>query len=88
MPTGIYKRSRVDLTGKKFNKLLVIQDSQTGIKGRCIYILVQCDCGTRFEALVDNVKTGKSSSCGCSHITHGMTNSREYKTWEAMCNKM
>ena len=51
-----------------------------------------CTCGAKFKARVEHVAKGGTVSCGCARkgpITHGMTNTRFYKTWESMkrrCN--
>lgn len=50
---------RVDLTGKKFNMLTVIQELG-GNK-----VLCKCDCGCEKVINKDNVKSGKVMSCGC-----------------------
>lgn len=50
---------RVDLTGKKFNMLTVIQELG-GNK-----VLCKCDCGNEKVINKDNVKSGKVMSCGC-----------------------
>ena len=50
---------RVDLTGKKFNMLTVIQELG-GNK-----VLCRCDCGNEKVINKDNVKSGKVMSCGC-----------------------
>lgn len=50
---------RVDLTGKKFNMLTVIQELG-GNK-----VLCKCDCGNEKVINKNNVKSGKVMSCGC-----------------------
>lgn len=58
--------------------------------------LARCECGTEVKILGYNLK-GKSptQSCGCYHkdriietkSTHGMTDSREYKSWCSMLER-
>lgn len=58
----------IDLTGKKFGRLTVINRSKNDYvyKGKiyprwnCI-----CDCGTPVEVLGDELRSGNSKSCGC-----------------------
>lgn len=50
---------RVDLTGRKFNMLTVVQELG-GNK-----VLCKCDCGNEKVINKDNVKSGKVMSCGC-----------------------
>lgn len=51
---------RIDLTGKKFGKLTIIEELGGG-KVRC-----RCDCGTVKAFNRSNVIRGLSTSCGCS----------------------
>lgn len=58
------------------------------------YAKYKCHCGKVFNALVDNVKTGKSKSCGClsfvncpSNTTHNLSRHRLYKTWNMMMQR-
>lgn len=57
----------------------------------------KCTCGTEFEAHIQKVRTHKISSCGCKEksnrgkasITHGMSDTPEYRVWLTMkrrCN--
>ncbi len=76
-----------DLTGKRFNKLVVLYRDENG-KGdksrwRCI-----CDCGTETTVSGTNLKTGAVKSCGClrhmKHDTHHLSNTRLYRIWNEM----
>lgn len=29
---------------------------------------VRCDCGTEFEAAINNIRAGKTRSCGCLRV--------------------
>lgn len=87
----------VDLTGQKFNRLLVISRaaavSPAGAIWRCV-----CDCGTEVAVNSLKLRAGKTKSCGCLrdgntaqlNKTHGMANkSPAYKSWKEMrfrCN--
>lgn len=57
-------RKIVDLTGKKFGKLLVI--SQSRRVGREFIWLCRCDCGNEKECRGGNLKQGSAKSCGCN----------------------
>ena len=50
---------RVDLTGKRYNMLTVVQELG-GNK-----VLCKCDCGAEKIINKDSVKSGKVMSCGC-----------------------
>lgn len=63
-------RKRIEIkSGEKYGKLTIIKEVEphirpSGHKRR--KFLVQCDCGSDpFEVRLDNLRTGKASSCGC-----------------------
>lgn len=86
-----------DLTGKKYNKLLIVEYShkekkkkQTGWHHfwKCL-----CDCGnTKIVRGLSDLKNGKTVSCGCvrlknsyvNTLTHGRTKTKEYRSWSSM----
>ena len=70
--------ARIDLTGQRFGKLTVIQEtpeqyiSPAGVKGRrwdCV-----CDCGTHLTVLQNALTSAKNGtkSCGCFRREKGM----------------
>ena len=56
-------RPVVNLVGKRFGKLVVIEQSPS-ISGR-IRWKCQCDCGNITYADSGNIKKGQKRSCGC-----------------------
>lgn len=54
-----------DLIGQRFGKIVVIEKAPSR-NGRG-YWLCQCDCGKQKEIRTDNLKTGRTQSCGCLH---------------------
>lgn len=68
MPKGIYQRKpHQDIIGQKFNKLTVLKidgkKSKSGFTYSCL-----CDCGNiRENVLGDQLKRGKTKSCGCDY---------------------
>lgn len=52
----------IDLTGKRFGRLEVISLSK---KGKQPLWLCQCDCGKQKIVNGNNLRTGKTTSCGC-----------------------
>lgn len=79
----------LNLTGHKYGKLTAVaitdKRSGTSYKWNCV-----CDCGNTCCVASNNLRTGHVDSCGCdtpykrslsSSITHGMSNSVEYKAW-------
>lgn len=61
------------------------------------YALYECHCGNEFETRMNSVKCGDTKTCGCyisseakkltvikTFTTHGMSHTKEFKTWSAM----
>lgn len=84
----------VDLTGQKFNRLLVLERDFSKNKTRT-YWKCRCDCGN--YTIVDGVKlkNGSTKSCGClnienrenhikNHTTHHMCHTKLYNIWISM----
>lgn len=86
---------RQDLTGRRFGRLVAVREGKivrrqypSGQK-RQVYWVCVCDCGKGTETPADNLRKGKSKSCGCLHRervgdrvrTHGMRHTPEYTTW-------
>lgn len=88
---------RVDITpGTQFNKLTYIQDEPSKDK-RVRLALFRCACGNTKVMALNNVRSGRSSTCGCEqfacHIKHGQAlqtgSTTLYRRWESMrerCN--
>lgn len=85
---------RMDLTGQKYGRLLILSREPNGRNGKIRY-LCQCDCGsTPLTVFAGLLRAGSTQSCGCLHKErtsaarkkHGHTvedtkGSTEYKTW-------
>lgn len=88
---------RKDLVGNRYGRLIVLEfshkDKWGNLKWNCL-----CDCGK--EKVCDGwkISSGHTSSCGCiakesfkkihhDFTTHGMSKSREYKSWRAMLGR-
>ena len=82
--------SLVDITGKRFGRLVV-----TGESNRCgyrRYWTCKCDCGEMIDRRHDILMSGRATECRkCIYrriskicTTHGMSESPEYRIWEAM----
>lgn len=84
---------RRDLTGLKFNKLLVVGYTYHNDK---IYWKCLCDCGMPTEVYGSKLKAGTTKSCGCWHrerarkslTTHGMKHTRTYRIWWRMVTRV
>jgi hypothetical protein len=85
-----------DITGEKFNRLLVLKFSHR-VKTRRFF-LCKCDCGSETIGRVDQIISGHKRSCGCvlqerepGNLKHGMNKSGnrapEYGVWCKMLQR-
>lgn len=82
-------RPLIDLSGKQFGRLLVINRIESPNikkpKWKCI-----CECGTVTYVCGYSLKRGYTKSCGCLAMevskrhTHGLSNTPTYKSWRSM----
>lgn len=80
--------------GKTFGRWMVVGEAPR--RGHSRYVLCRCECGTVREVNLDNLRTGKSKSCGCfkneqaakrgrERLTkHGQSYSTTYTSWAEM----
>lgn len=66
----------IDLVGQRFGKLVVIERADT--IERQLYWWCQCDCGKIIRVCGNNLKQGKTKTCGCtpSKKPNDLTNQR------------
>lgn len=87
----------IDLTGKIFGHLLVLERKGSHPKWRQATWLCQCTCGAKLVMLSHSLRSGNTKSCGClknemviavktkhGHKTRKEGPTPEYITWEAM----
>lgn len=77
----------IDLTGRKFDKLTVIEFGER--KNGNLMWLCECVCGTRKLVRGSHLTAGKIRSCGCFYKTppnktHGMKDTKLYAVWSTM----
>lgn len=80
----------IDLTGKRFHHLEILERDKTGTKNtRVVMWLCKCDCGKVVSVRSENIRSGHSKSCGClkvkrgsetNHI-HGMSRTKIHGVW-------
>lgn len=77
-----------DISGQKFNRLLVLR--QLGKRGKILLWECLCDCGKKTIVAPHPLKTNKVKSCGCLRkeqnptlrLSHGMARKTpEYNAW-------
>ena len=54
-----------DLVGQKFNKLLVLEETQERASDGCVVWKCQCECGNITYVNSNSLKSGTIISCGC-----------------------
>lgn len=85
-----------DLSGMRFGRMSVIERAEN--RGRRVRWLCVCDCGERRLVASDCLVTGNTKSCGCARTeslvsrnkasaTHGMCESTEHNSWNAMISR-
>lgn len=85
---------KMDLSGRRVGNYTVIEKSKNG---RSTWVC-KCDCGKVFDLCASRILEGKQISCGCvakkcqrdfaeSHITHGDSYTRLYKTYRGMLDR-
>ena len=92
-------RKLIDLTGQRFGRLLVIRRVECEKRGEAKW-LCQCDCGNETAVFGYLLRSGKTSSCGCSKhdetfrnkkkeqsTVHGGRGTRLYRIWIGMKNR-
>lgn len=90
----------LNMTGKKFNKLTIIEH-QAPKKGNR-FVLCKCECGNVTSVRLNRLTYGSTKSCGCLQIKtaiknqkkaalknrkHGMSNTNIYSIWKNMMNR-
>lgn len=80
-----------DLTGQKFGRLTVLEYKGPA-KDRGAMWLCECECGNKPIVRANNLRSGKSRSCGClareraieKCTRHNMSNTSLYYAWNTM----
>lgn len=76
----------IDLTGKRFGRLTVIERAPN--RGRRTMWRCKCQCGKEKVIRQEDLHSGKIVSCGCylhEKITkHGLYKTKEYRRWASM----
>ena len=81
----------IDLTGKRFGRLVVIRPSARDKYGSVVWEC-KCDCGMICHKRGALLRKGSTKSCGCLareisssvHRSHGDTGTKLYKMWRGM----
>lgn len=74
-------KPRLNLSDQRFGRLVAAQTVEGVVPVRW---LCKCDCGRTVEVTVGALRSGNTTSCGCSRRSHGKSNAFAYKSWIAM----
>ncbi len=80
----------VDISGKRFNRLFVIQRHSNPSSWEC-----RCDCGETIRTSLYSLRSGHTKSCGCLrfetlksvNLMHGMTGTKTHNIWKDMIRR-
>lgn len=87
--------NKIEMTGKQFGRLTVIEEATRHSSGHARWIC-KCSCGNITNPILgSDLRSGKVLSCGCLHNEllsqkmkkHGMKNTRLYRIWNNMKNR-
>lgn len=86
---------RDNIIARRFGRWTVICPSPKLATNRGAKWLCKCDCGNQRDIRADQLKNGKSKSCGClvselaikRQTTHGMSNHSFFNQWRAMISR-
>ena len=91
---------KVDLTGQRFGKLVVVSEVAERDKNKKVLWSCVCDCGNTVIVVTGNLTSGGSTSCGCSRVRNLMgekygkltvvkyigTDDHNQAIWECRCD--
>lgn len=84
---------KIDYIGNKFNKLTITKELPP--KGKQRIVTCVCDCGSVKDYYLNNIRSGKTTSCGCHRsqaareqmTTHGKKKHPNYRSWDGMIQR-
>lgn len=94
-----YPRPVEDLTGRRFSRLVVVEEAPRLGRRRRVAWRVVCDCGGTAIVSSNMLNRGHTRSCGClqreraaelarkKNYRHGMTSTPTHNSWHAMVGR-
>ncbi|MEW4204975.1 hypothetical protein Q0O28_18910 [Bacillus thuringiensis] len=81
-----YNNKKVSV-GKRFGRLVVLEDTGKRNNSKRKIFLCECDCGNKVEVDIAGLRTGDNQSCGCLRLEkvtkHSSSCTKLYKKWAA-----
>ena len=92
--SGFVMPKKIDLTGQRFGRLVVIRECGRTKDGKVLW-LCRCECGAEVVVRSNDLRSEKTKSCGCLsrelsvslHTTHGCKHEPWYDTYNAMMQR-
>lgn len=84
---------RIELSGNRFGKLVVLKYSHSKPRkngGGITFWKCICDCGKFHTCRGQDLKSGKTKACGClkgSVLKHGLSGTKLYSVWKTMIQR-
>jgi len=83
-------RPAIDMAGKRFGKLVVIERAGANKFGHPVWKCI-CDCGNKRIVKGSDLRAGQYQSCGCSRVKHGMARRGKehplFELWRGMIKR-
>ena len=85
---------RIDISpGDTYSRLTVVEE--VAQRGRYRYVKVKCDCGNTKVVRLNDMRSGRTTSCGCyrdlrvreTNLIHGLSHTPEYRVWWDMVSR-
>lgn len=75
------EKKRIDMIGKKYNKLTVVDFEYLGV-GNGYVAICRCECGNETKKRIRDLRTLRLKSCGChTNKKHGLSSHYMYKIY-------
>jgi hypothetical protein len=82
------KRVLIDLLGLTFGRLTVVaRAANRGARNNVAVWCCACACGAICDVVASNLRSGASTSCGCTRKKHGKWRTPEYSVWRSMTQR-
>jgi hypothetical protein len=76
----------VNIINQRFGRLVVLEPRGRGKDDHKLWLCC-CDCGQTKIVSGNNLRSGRSQSCGCRRRPHGQSRTLAYKSWNMMLRR-
>lgn len=68
----------------KENYIVKVENKRQNEKKTSYLVDITCKCGNKKTVYLQHITSGRTQSCGCRKVTHGVSNTRMYRIWRGM----